>query len=141
MIIKITYAQRIELGQILSDNTTEDSEKLLSAIECVFNRRPNVATIQHYAKRFENICETMKHWIDCEQKMLAYTPTADEINAGFNDLKTTTFGTAIDLAERFGVLPQTILDMDYEDIFSILWHTKEMKDYEERLYKIKNSKR
>lgn len=82
---KLTYGQRIELGEILAREGSSISEKYSAVMQCLY---PDwVQTFEkEWVAWFEEIVEGLRYWMQREATMLAYQPTAEEIAAGINNL-------------------------------------------------------
>lgn len=131
----LTYGQRLELGKVLGGDGT-DVDKFVGVFRVLYGEEVKPKDyIRRYAE-FVEICDGIRYWVDAEQRLLHYEPTAEELRAGCRTLQTTELGAAIRLAKDFGCKPADIFAMAYSDVFAILWHNKEMADYEKRLAKI-----
>lgn len=138
---EFTYGQRIALGRLLSDNSKADWEKLEGTFDILYNKHIKAAQYRHYLPEFEKILQGVQHWMQLEAQLLHYEPSPDEIAAGCNNLQTSEMGSVYKLARDFGVLPNVILDMQYADVFAVLWNDAEMAAYNKRLMNIQNRKR
>ena len=126
---KFTYAQRIELGKILTNIATHEIEKLKQTIRCLhgFELMITPDNAVFYADYFEEILEGVLSWIE-KEKMLQYKPTPEEVKAGIKDLseKIGDFGTIKALAKEYNRDPDEILQWEYGKVFGILY-----TDYEQ----------
>lgn len=128
----MTYAQRIELGQIFASGKPEshifremfaclapDHEVLFSAEE-----------IEYY----NEVMEGLLYWINRETKELQYKPTADELAAGIREFSrlVSDMGTITSLAEKFSKDPDEILQWKYGKVYNILYTNKESYLYSRR---------
>lgn len=133
---EITFGERIELGQILTDKETSDVKKMLQCFNCLYPDLVVTFSTEDMI-HWKEILETINYWIKREQYELKYYPTQEEIVAGIEDLNKATgyMGTIITLAESFGKDPDEILTWKYAKIYNILY-----TNYQSFLFKKKLDK-
>lgn len=144
---KLTYGQRIELGEILAREGASISEKCTAVMRCLY---PDwVQTLkkeQLFTKEvvacFEEVVDGLRYWMQREATMLAYQPTAEEIAAGINNLgkKLGPMMTVMTLAEKFGKDPDEILQWEYGKVFGLLYADLEGFKYQRNYRKVIESR-
>ena len=130
---KLTYGQRIELGQILFDPGKSMSRKFVEAMECLYPGRKWDFT-EKWVGCFNEVVEGIEYWMKKEGTMLNYQPSGDEIAAGFNDLgkKLGPMMTVMTLAEKFSRDPDEILKWEYGKVFGLLFADLENFKFQKR---------
>lgn len=138
---KLTYGQRIELGDILSKEDTSISEKYISTMKCLYPEWKQTFSSK-WVEWFEEVVEGVRYWMQREATMLAYQPTAEELAAGINNLgkKLGPMMTVMTLAEKFGRDPDEILQWDYGKVFGLLYADLEGFKYQKNYRKVMESK-
>lgn len=121
------YGARIELGEIFKDESRSELQRGYDAWKALYGWSAKLMPIRLRAKRLTEMIEGLTEWIKKEQQMLNYTPTADEVAAGYEAYckKIGVTGTIYALAKSFGVDPDVILRWPYAKVFGILYHDLE----------------
>ena len=132
-----TYGQRIALGQLFEGEAENEYGRLLKAFRIVYEYSPRLLPRGVRFSRITALVEELKEWISREQNMLHYTPNADELAAGVEELgkKVGSLGTVQALARSYGVDPDVVVAWPYTKVFGILY-----ADLEENKYKVKYQK-
>ena len=135
---KLTFAQRIELGEIFGDGELPEAEKLERAIKCICGKKPTPKQYGQYLHKFKVIVEGLQYWCEAEAKMLHCEPTAEERSAGIEEYSKNigVFGTVKAIAKTFRQDPDTVLQWEYGKVFSILYTDLEDYKYQRRLNKV-----
>lgn len=138
---KLTYGQRIELGEILAREGASVSEKYTATMKCLYPDWVQTFTPEWVAW-FEEVIEGLRFWMERETTMLAYQPTAEEIAAGINNLgkKLGPMMTVMTLAEKFGKDPDEILQWEYGKVFGLLYADLESFKYQRNYRKVIESR-
>ena len=138
---KLTYGQRIELGDILSKEGTSISEKYVAAMKCLYPDWVQTFTPK-WIEWFNELVEGLRYWMERETTMLAYQPTSEEIAAGINNLskKLGPMMTVMALAEKFGKDPDEILQWEYGKVFGLLYADLESFKYQRNYRKVIESR-
>lgn len=138
---RFTYAMRVELGQVFQ-RSDSDFTKMWEAFKVVYGYSPKWLPRIARWKRMEAIAEGLKSWIDKEQTMLHYDPTAEEQQAGIDKLgeKVGSMSTVQALARSFGKDPDVVLAWPYVKVFGILYVDLENNKYNTKLQKVINGK-
>lgn len=137
----ITYSQRIELGQILTNTTTSEFEKFRATMLCL-DEGWKISDLPKSLPYFEEVLEGIKYWIDKEKKDLKYNPTAEEIAAGI-DIYSSSVGemnTVMALAKDYAKDPDEILSWKYKKVMNILFTNLQSFLYKSRLEKQMSNK-
>lgn len=135
---KLTFAQRIELGEIFGNGELSEAEKFERAIKCMYGKKPTPKQYGQYVGKFKAIVEGLQYWCEAEAKMLYCEPTADERAAGIEEYSKNigVFGTVKAIAKTFGQDPDDVLQWEYGKVFSILYTDLEDYKYQRRLNKV-----
>lgn len=138
---KLTYGQRIELGDILSKEGTSMSEKYVATMKCLYPDWVQTFTPE-WIEWFDEVVEGLRYWMEREATMLVYQPTAEEIAAGINNLgkKLGPMMTVMTLAEKFGKDPDEILQWEYGKVFGLLFADLESFKYQRNYRKVIESR-
>lgn len=138
---KLTYGQRIELGQILFDEKKSASQKYAAAMACLYPGWTQTFAAEWIA-RYQEVIEGIEYWMKKEAAMLDYQPTGDELAAGFNDLgrKLGPMMTVMTLAEKFSRDPDEILQWEYGKVFGLLYADLENFKFQRRYRRIMEKK-
>lgn len=138
---KLTYGQRIELGEILAREGASISEKYSTVMQCLYPDWVQTFTPEWVAW-FEEVVDGLRYWMQREATMLAYQPTAEEIAAGINNLgkKLGPMMTVMTLAEKFGKDPDEILQWEYGKVFGLLYADLEGFKYQRNYRKVIESR-
>ena len=138
---KLTYGQRIELGQIHFNDKLTASERYIASMECLHPGWEHVFTPEWIAW-YAEVIEGIEYWMRRESTMLNYTPSGDELAAGFGDLGKTLgpMMTVMTLAEKFSRDPDEILTWEYGKVFGLLYADLENFKFQRRLRRIMENK-
>lgn len=140
---EMTFGQRIELGKIITSNDDE-LFKTIKIIDALHGIKPNSWQLVKLHTYIKDILEGILYWSTTEAKMLKYTPTPEEKQAGIMDLskKIGDLSTADALAEKYGKDPDEILSWSYVKVFGILYADLETSKFRRKHRKIleKNQK-
>lgn len=147
---KLTYGQRIDLGELLASQKTEvekfketfhilhdkkdKSGKVVKALHIDFT---NSHEMKMYVSYFKQIIEGLQFWFEKEKKLLDYKPEPEEVRAGIKELseKIGFFGTIKTLARNYSQDPDDILKWEYGKVFGILYTDFEEYKYQKKLHK------
>ena len=135
---KLTFAQRIELGEIFGNGDMSEVEKFEQAIKCIYGKKIKPNQYGQYVGKFRAIVEGLQYWCEAEARMLHNEPTADERAAGIEEYSKNIgiFGTVKAIAKTFGQDPDDVLQWEYGKVFSILYTDLEDYKYQRRLNKV-----
>ena len=135
---KLTFAQRIELGEIFGNGELSEAEKFERAIKCICGKKPTPKQYGQYVNNFRAIVEGLQYWCEAEARMLHSEPTAEERSAGIEEYSKSigVFGTVKAIAKTFGQDPDDVLQWEYGKVFSILYTDLEDYKYQRRLNKV-----
>ena len=138
---KLTYGQRIELGQILSDDKKPASRKYIETMQCLYPEWKDSFDSQWIA-HFQEVVDGIEFWINKEKTMLRYQPTGEELAAGCQELgaKLGPMMTVMTLAEKFGCDPDQILEWEYGKVFGLLYADLENFKFQRRYRKVVESR-
>lgn len=138
---KLTYGQRIEVGQILSGPMSE-ADKFCQSLRCMFGEDYKVTWSVEEVRIFEQIIDGVKFWVEKETEMLKYDPTPEEVQAGCKQLseKLGPMSTIMALAHKFGKDPDEITQWEYGKVFGLLYADLEQTKYERRYHKVIEAK-
>lgn len=130
---EMTFGQRIELGKIFENQSLNDFQKFTKTFQCLYKYTPDITEVEKLSTHFEEIVTGLRSWIERENTMLQYTPTADEIRAGINELskKIGEMGTIKALAKNYTTDPDEVLKWQYGKVFTILF--TDLEEYKYRL--------
>lgn len=132
----LTFGQRIELGQIMSNTVLSDLDKFERTFICLHNYKPKATEYSALINYFGDICSGIAFWTNQEATLLKYEPSAKEKRAGIKELslKTGDLGTIKALAKNYSQDPDDVLLWKYGKVFGILY-----TDLEEYKYQLKYS--
>ena len=135
---KLTFAQRIELGEIFGNGDMSEVEKFERAIKCIYGKKIKPNQYGQYVGKFRAIVEGLQYWCEVEARMLHSEPTTDERAAGIEEYSKNIgiFGTVKAIAKTFGQDPDDVLQWEYGKVFSILYTDLEDYKYQRRLNKV-----
>lgn len=138
----MTFGQRIELGQILTNPELTELDKFKSCMLCIdpsFNTREMSQCIDYWGEVLEGI----QYWITREKTDLHYDPSEEEKAAGVMALSAATgeMSTIMALAKDYGKDPDEILGWKYGKVFNILYTNLQGHLYQQRLQKVREDKR
>lgn len=129
---QMTYAQRIELGQIFASGKPESRifREMFACLAPDHTVKFSVKEVEYY----NEVIEGLLYWINRETKELQYKPTSDELAAGIRELSRLVgdMGTLTSLAEKFSKDPDEILQWKYGKVYNILYTNKESYLYSRR---------
>lgn len=122
-----SYGARIALGDIFADESRSEYQRAKAAWRELYGWSPRVMPPLMRARAFKRMVEGFAEWVRREQEMLSYTPTADEVAAGYEAYckRIGASGTIYALAKAFGVDPDEVLRWKYAKVFGILYHDLE----------------
>ena len=128
----MTYAQRIELGQIFASGKSE-SHIFREMFACLAPGHEVLFSAEEI-EYYNEVMEGLLYWINRETKELQYKPTADELAAGIREFSrlVSDMGTITSLAEKFSKDPDEILQWKYGKVYNILYTNKESYLYSRR---------
>lgn len=131
-----TYGNRIALEQIFASDKS-DYWKMCDAFKEMYGFSRRVLPMKLRTEVFESIAIGLKEWIDKEQELLNYTPSAEEIRAGIKDLsdKVGNMSTIKSLAKTYATDPDKVLEWPYSKVFVILYTDLEERKFEKKLSK------
>lgn len=118
---RFTYGNRIAVGMIFSGEGSE-YRKMKALHKELYGYSCRWLPLRWRVKRFKAIAEALKLWVEREQQMLDYTPTADEQAAGLDQFNAEigSMGTIKALAKAYSKDPDEVLQWDYAKVFEIL---------------------
>jgi hypothetical protein len=129
---KMTFAQRISLGQILTSG--ESADEIYEASMLCLHPDDEVVYDMEHVDYFYEIADAIREWVEKENTMLHYDPTPEQLAAGIRQLseRIGEYGTIKALAKAFHTDPDTILTWEYGKVFGILY-----TDLEEHKYTVR----
>lgn len=135
----MTYAQRIALGKILSDQTIEDVARFDGVFLCLHDKQPKPKEYESLFPYFNEIVDGIIFWTQTEEMMLHYVPTEDEIRAGIKEYQTNVgdLGTATSIAKDYGFKPEDVFNWKYSEVFAIMLADLEAHKYKQRMSALK----
>ncbi len=139
---KLTYGQRIELGEIFQNEKLSEAKKFKAALKCMLGEKYAVKWQWEEVKIFEKIIEGVQFWAEREKSMLHYEPTADELAAGYKQLgeRLGVMSTVMTLAQKFGKDPDEILEWEYGKVFGLLYADLEQYKFGKRYQAVLDAK-
>lgn len=139
---EFTYGNRIALGDILSDESRSEYQRLKAAFRELYGYSCRLLPLGMRVRALRRIVEGVTAWVRKEGEMLHYEPSAEEVAAGVGELtrRVGNFPTIKALAKAYGRDPDEVLAWDYAKVFGILHTDLEEHKYEERYSKIINDK-
>ena len=131
-----TFAQRIEIGKIMTEET-EPLVKAVLVINCLHGFRPRPKMLIRIQDYIKEIFEGLLFWINAE-KRLKYDPTPEEEAAGIMDLSKSVgdLGTIQMLSEKYSQDPDTILGWEYSKVYGLLLVSLENYKFSKRMDKV-----
>lgn len=135
----MTFGQRIELGQILTDALLSPLDKFEKVFQCLHEFIPIPEEYSKHVDYYSEILKGLEFWAQKENELLHYEPTPKEKRAGIKDLaaKTGEFGTIKALAKAYNKDPDDILLWKYGKVFGILYTDLEEYKYHLRYSELK----
>ena len=135
---RFTYSMRIELGKIFADKEKSDLDKFKETFQVLYNHTPKATEYTKLLLHFEQIVGDLVYWLEMEEKMLASTPSADEIAAGVREYSQAVgeLATLVTLSKDYHVFPNDVLKRPYSEIFGILYADSERAKFERRLNEV-----
>lgn len=132
----MTFAQRIELGQIITDTTVSEYQKFRAAMVCI-DPRWTMASLKQSVAYWQEVLEGIAFWVNREKTELNYKPNPEELAAGIDVLskRVKEMGTIMALAKDYGRDPDEILGWKYGKVFNILFSNLETFKYNQALEK------
>lgn len=139
---QFTYGQRIELGQILADDSITDIERFFKAMHCLL---PDFTAADIERGRrwwIEDVLPGLAYWVEREKKELHREFTQDERLAGAAAVgrRVGYMGTVAALAKEYSIDPDEILKWKYAKVFNILYVDLQNNLYRERYAKLQSDK-
>lgn len=134
---KMTYGQRIELGSILANDKLSDVDRYVATMRCLYPWwKKSFAT--KWVAHYQEVVNGVEFWAKQERDKLSYTPTAEELAAGVNDLgrKLGPMMTVMAMAEKFSKDPDEVLGWEYGKVFGLLYADLESYKYQKRYHKV-----
>lgn len=133
---QMTFGQRIELGEIITDSTKSEFNKFKAVMLCL-DSKWKITDLPKSIGYFEEVLLGIAYWVKREATELKYKRTADELVAGIEALsiQVSEMGTLMALAKDYGKDPDEILQWKYGKIFNILFTNLQMHLYRDRLEK------
>lgn len=134
---QMTFGQRIELGQIITNPELSEFAQFKQVMLCL-DPEWTVTQIKSGIKYYYEVLEGVKYWIEREKTELKYNPTPEEVAAGIGKLSLAVgeMSTIMALAKDYGKDPDEILQWKYGKVFNILFTNLQSYLYRERLDKI-----
>lgn len=134
---QMTFAQRIELGQILASKELSESAKCIACLRCLVPDF-SIANLQEYLGYWHEVIEGMLWWVQKENADLKYEPTDEEREAGIEQLYKSTghMATVMALAKDYGTDPDEIMSWKWGKVFNILYVNLQQHKFERRLMKV-----
>jgi len=135
---KLTFGQRIELGEIFQNDTTSEAQKFEQTFIRLHEYKPEPSEYALLLDYFGEIIHGITYWIEKEQTLLKYEPTSEEVAAGIKEFssKVGEFGTIKALAKAYSKDPDEILEWDYGKIFGILFTDLEEHKFQKAYNKV-----
>lgn len=132
-----TYGNRIALAQIFSEDSLTEYQRLKAAHKELYGYSCRWLLPRPRYKRLMAIVEGVSYWCQLEAQELAYTPTADEVAAGIEDLqkKVGDLATIEAIAEKFSKDPDDVLRWSYSKVFGFLRTDLLRNKYMEKYHK------
>lgn len=139
---KMTFSQRIDLGNIFSSDASE-IDKFEKVFMCLHNFKPEPSDYEYLIEYLNEIIQGIKFWIEKETTLLNYDPTAEELRAGVRELSKNVgeFGTIKALAKAYSKDPDEILQWNYGKVFGILYTDLEEYKFQLRYQKVIEAKK
>lgn len=119
---EFTYGNRIAIGNIFGDEKKGIYRRLKEAHSEIYGYSCRWLPKRWRYKRLTAMAEGIRFWVEQEQAKLNYTPTADELAAGIEELgkKVGALSTIKSLAKTFATDPDVILRWPYSKVFGFL---------------------
>ena len=136
---QMTFGQRIELGQIFTNEVLSDLDKFEMTFKCLHDLTIDPKDFSKHVEYYNSIVLGLKYWAEKENQLLHHEPTAKEKRAGIKELsaKTGEFGTIKALAKAYNKDPDDILLWKYAKVFGILYTDLEEYKYHLRYSELK----
>lgn len=133
----ITFAQRIQIGQIFDKKDQAEIDVCKRIFTEVFDVNWNLRTIPAIVKKWTDVQQGILGWIN-KEKELRYEPTIDEKKAGIANLNKMTgyMGVAMAIAKQFSTDPDVVLQWKYGKVFNILYVNKLNADYQKKYQQV-----
>lgn len=139
----LTYGQRIALAEIFAPaEGVSEYTQLCNAFKELHGFSAKLLPLKARVRRIGEIVNGLQSWIEKEQQLLDYKPSADELAAGVEELgkKVGSMSTLKAIAKAYGKDPDDVLAWEYGKVFGILFTDLEERKFEERLMKQKEKK-
>lgn len=133
---QMTFGQRIELGQIITNPDLSEFEQFKQSMLCL-DPKWTVSQIRAGIKYWHKVLEGIKYWVEREKTELKYNPTPEELAAGIEilSLRVGEMSTIMALAKEFAKDPDEVLKWKYGKVFNILFTNLQSYLYRDRLEK------
>ena len=82
---EFTYGQRIAIGQIFTDESRSEYERMRDAYKELYGYPVRLLPPRVRVKRLDNMLAGLQQLVDMERVMLDYKPTSEEEGAGIKD--------------------------------------------------------
>lgn len=117
-----SYAQRIEVGMVLSDESLTEYRRLIAAWRVLYGWPARLMPPRIRVRRLARMVAGIQHWFNLEAQELKYIPTVEEERAGLKSLtaEVGVMGTVNALAQKFGMDPDAVLRWEYAKVYGIL---------------------
>ena len=134
---EFTYGQRIAIGQIFTDESRSEYERMRDAYKELYGYPVRLLPPRVRVKRLDNMVAGLQQLVDLERVMLDYKPTSEEERAGIKDYaqRVGDMGTLKALAKAYAQDPDVVLTWKYGKVFGILQTDLEEYKYQTRLQK------
>lgn len=139
---EFTYGNRLALGEIFSDESRTEYQRLKAASRELYGYSCRLLPIGLRMRALKHVSAGVFAWIQKEQILLKYQPSADELAAGIKELtkRVGNLSTVKALAKAYHRDPDEILKWSYAKVFGILFTDLEEHKFDERLTKVINAK-
>lgn len=139
----LTYGQRLQLGEILSNQDLDEIQRLQAVFSCLYETTPHRTMIWAYIAEYNRIIEGVQYWVEIESQLLHYEPTTEELQAGIEQYHKAVgdLSTLHSIAKAFGKDPDEVYNWKYSKVFGILLNDLESAKYQKRYAQIMQQKR
>ena len=132
---EFTYGQRIEIGEILTDQERTWYLRLKACWRVLYGWNARLMPPRMRIRRFDRMAEGIRYWVELEERTLKYSASLSERRAGLTQLNAEVghMGTIKALAEKFGIDPDIILSWQWGKVYGILHADLKESEYQRRL--------
>lgn len=132
---EFTYAQRIELAEVLKNDSLSEYQKMKAAWRVLYGWSARWMNPWRRVKAFGRMLNGLQFWVKLERENLKYEPTPEELRAGLQRLSEQVgeMGTIKALAEKFGVDPDVILTWHWAKVYGLLYADLKESEYQRRM--------